>query len=326
MRVLVLGGTRFVGRAVVAEGLARGWDVTALHRGMSGTLPQGATSVFADRTSTPDVIRALGDQSWDIVVDTWDGAPRVASDTARMLVRRVKRYGYMSSISVYAWGTHVDEASPVVVADPLAQDGEYPVLKRGAELGVLAAFPDALLARGGLILGPHEDIGRLPWWLDRISRGGPVVAPGRQERPLQYVDVRDLAAWLLTGLSIGLTGPVDVASRSGHATMAQLLEACVAVTRSDATLVWVTERDLEAAGTEPWTQLPCWVPEVGKFAGFLEADTSLAAATGLVCRPVIETVSDTWQWMQEGGLPAQRPDRPVHGLPVKLEQQLLAAR
>jgi 2'-hydroxyisoflavone reductase len=212
-----------------------------------------------------------------------------------------------------------------VEGDPEAGASDYAADKRGAELGVLASFPDALLARAGLILGPHEDIGRLPWWLSRIAAGGRVVAPGRPDRPLQYVDARDLAAWMLSGLEAGLGGGVDVISRSGHATTAALLEACVEVTGSDAELVWVGERELEAAGAQPWTQLPCWVPETGEFAGFLESDTRRAVATGLRCRPVRETVADTWCWLQEAGLPPQRGDRDVHGLPADLERRLLAS-
>lgn len=326
VRLLVLGGTRFVGRAIVAEGLARGWEVTALNRGVTGRLPAGTTSLLADRASPGDLDRALGDHTWDIAVDTWADAPIVASTAAWALTGRTRRYGYLSSSSVYTWGSHIDETSPVVEGDPLGEDGDYAALKRGAELGVVDAFPDALLARAGLILGPHEDIGRLPWWLDRISRGGRVVAPGRPGRPLQYVDARDLATWLLSGLSGELTGPVDVISRSGHATTARLLESCVAVTGSDAELVWVDETDLQAAGVEPWTQLPCWVPESEEFDGFLEADTSLAAATGLICRPVRDTVADTWAWLQRDGMPAQRPDRPVHALPPDLEERLLSGR
>jgi len=104
----------------------------------------------------------------------------------------VERFGYVSSGSVYAWGTHVDESSALVDGDPSADSAEYGALKRGAELAIVESFPDALLARAGLILGPHEDIGRLPWWLGRIARGGRVVAPRRPDRPLQYLDVRDL--------------------------------------------------------------------------------------------------------------------------------------
>jgi 2'-hydroxyisoflavone reductase len=122
----------------------------------------------------------------------------------------------------------------------------------------------------------------------------------------------------------GLTGAVDVSSASGHATTRDLLEACVDATGSDAQLVWCSEQSLAQAGVEPWTQLPCWVPETGEYAGFLEADTILAAATGLRCRPVVETVRDTWQWLLREGYPSPPAGRVVPGLPATLEKALLA--
>jgi len=325
MRLLVLGGTRFVGRAVVAAALARGDEVTAVHRGLTGALPPGVRGLHADRTDPAALAGALAAAGpVDAVVDTWAGAPAVAASAATLLAGRAERYGYVSSISVYADG-HVDESSPVVPGDPDALGGDYAALKRGAELAVLRAFPRALLGRAGLVLGPHEDVGRLPWWLTRTARGGRVVAPGRPGRPLQYVDARDLADWLLAGLASGLAGAVDVASRSGHATTQDLLTACRTATGSDAELVWVGEEELAAAGAQPWTHLPCWVPEAGPSAGFLEADTSLAVQTGLRCRPVAATVADTWAWLQRDGVPAQRPDRPAHGLPAAVERALLCA-
>ncbi|WP_432512244.1 NAD-dependent epimerase/dehydratase family protein [Kineococcus sp. SYSU DK001] len=331
MRLLVLGGTRFVGRAVIADALARGWDVTALHRGITGGPPPGVRVLHADRTDTPALAAALttppGDQRWDAVVDTWSGAPRAATVAARLLTGRAERYAYVSSASVYRWGQHVDETSPLVQADPADDTADdYAAAKRGAELGVLASFPDALLVRAGLILGPHEDIGRLPWWLGRIAAGGRVVAPGAPDRPLQHVDVRDLAAFTLDALQAGTSGPFDVISPSGHTTTAGLLTACVTATGADAELVWIPEADLAAAGAEPWTHLPCWVPQHGEFAGFLEVDTTRAARAGLVCRPVEETVADTWAWMQREQLPPQRPDRDVHGLPREIEEHLLRHR
>lgn len=323
MRLLVLGGTRFVGRAVVEDALARGWEVTALHRGQTGSLPNGVETRHADRTDEKALGAALGEDTWDLVVDTWSGAPVVATTAARLLAGRAGNVGYVSSGSVYEWGSHLDESSPVVDGDPNATEGTYPQLKRGAELGVLQAFPDALLARAGLILGPYEDIGRLPWWLNRIARGGDVVGPGRPERPLQYIDARDLAAWMLSALADGATGPVDAIGPSGHASTADLLEACIAATGSSTSLRWIDEAHLAEAGAEPWTHLPCWVPESGEWAGFLEADTALACRTGLTCRPVAETAADTWAWLQREGLPDQREDRDVHGLPVEIETRLL---
>lgn len=324
MDLLVLGGTRFVGKAVVAEALGRGWSVTAVHRGLTGRLPDAVDARYADRSDPSALTAALGEDHWDAVVDTWSSAPQVATLAARLLRGRAGRYGYISSASVYQPGQQDAEASPVVAGDPEADDGDYASIKRGAELGILASFPDALLARPGLILGPGEDIGRLPWWLARAAAGGRMVAPGEPDRPLQYVDVRDLASWLLNALVNGRTGPVDVISRSGHATTRTLLEACLEATDSTAELVWVDEERLAAAGVEPWTQLPCWVPTTGEYAGFLEADTTLAARTGLSCRPVSDTVADTWAWLQTEGFPAQRPDRPAHGLPPELERALVS--
>jgi 2'-hydroxyisoflavone reductase len=328
VQVLVLGGTRFVGRALVDDALARGWDVTAVHRGRTGALPDAVHAVFADRESEAQLATAFGDGRWDLVVDTWAGAPAVAAYSADLLRGRVDRYGYVSSASVYEWGRHVDENSPTVAGSWGAADddraAQYAANKRGAEIAVLAAFGDAVLARAGLILGPNEDIGRLPWWLERIDRGGRVLAPGRPERPLQYVDARDLATWMWSALADGISGPVDVISPSGHATTSTLLSACIAATGSDAELVWIDEARLAAAGVEPWTQLPCWAPEAGEFAGFLEADTSRAAQTGLRCRPVEQTVADTWAWLQREGKPPPRPDREPAGLPADLEQRVLA--
>jgi nucleoside-diphosphate-sugar epimerase len=328
MRLLVLGGTRFVGRAVVRDALDRGWQVTALNRGVTGSLPEGVEALVADRTDPVALAAALRGREFDAAVDTWAQAPRVVRDTARVLEGTVGRLGYVSSISAYADGRPPggDETWPTVEASPDADSTSYPADKRGGELAALASFPAALVGRPGLVLGPHEDIGRLPWWLDRASRGGRLVAPGRPDRPLQYVDARDLAAWLLDGLEDGLSGAFDLVCPSGHTTTRSLLEAVVAATGAGAELVWVDQETVLAAGAEPWTQLPCWVPEGGEFEGFMEGDTSAAVATGLRSRPVEETVRDTWAWIQQDGLPAQRADRPRHGLPETLERQLLAGR
>jgi nucleoside-diphosphate-sugar epimerase len=323
MRLLVLGGTRFVGRAVVAQALERGWEVDAVQRGVTGALLAGARSLTADRTDAGDLARALGDGSWDAVLDTWAQAPRTAQVAAALLAGRASRAAYVSSRSVYrSMDAGRGEDAPVVEADAAADATDYASDKRGGELAWLAAFPDVLLLRAGLILGPHEDVARLPWWLHRIARGGRVVAPGRPERGLQYVDVRDLARFALDGLEQGLSGPYDITSMPGHATTLELLEACVEVTGSDAELVWVDEADLASAGVQPWTQLPCWVPETGELAGVFEGDASKAQEAGLVVRPVEETVADTWAWVQQAGVPRGRPGVEP-GLPEELEQALL---
>ncbi len=182
MRLLVLGGTHHVGRALVTEALARGDKVTTLTRGVSGASAPGALALHADRTDPAALRAVLGGADWDAVIDTWSGAPRVVLDAASLLAGRAGHYGYVSSRSVYAWPIPVglDESGPVVAGDPASDDGEdYAAAKRGAELAAVLGFgANTVLARAGLILGPYERVGRMPWWLRRIERGGDVLAPG----------------------------------------------------------------------------------------------------------------------------------------------------
>jgi 2'-hydroxyisoflavone reductase len=328
MRLLVLGGTRFVGRAVANDAVARGWDVTVLNRGATARPPKGVTTLTADRTSYAELSDVLGDLSWDAVVDTWAGAPSVVRDAAGLLADRTERFGYVSTRSVYVWppAPGADESAPLVDADPDAERTDYAADKRGGELAAVREYgaDRVLMARAGLILGPYEDIGRLPWWLGRIARGGRVVAPGDPSRGLQYVDARDLAAWLLDNLVRGASGPVDIVCPPNRITIEALLHACIAATGSDARLVWVSEEVLEEEGAEGWTQLPCWVPSTGELAGMMASDTTKAIATGLRPRAVEDTVHDTWEWIKHEGMPAPRAGLPLNGLPTELEERLLA--
>jgi nucleoside-diphosphate-sugar epimerase len=328
MRLLVLGGTHHVGRAVVETALARGDAVTTLTRGVSGPPAAGAQAVYADRTDPAALAAALGGASWDAVIDTWSGAPCVVGDAARLLAGRAGHYGYVSSRSVHRWpiAPGADESAPVVDADPASADGsDYAAAKRGGELAAVAAFGDrALLARPGLILGPYEIVGRMPWWLRRIERGGDVLAPGPPDLPLQYIDCRDLAAWLLHAADNGIGGAFNTVSKPGQATMRSLLEAAKAATGSPARLVWVAPEVIERAGIEPWTELPVWVPPDTELIGLHTGDVTAAYAAGLSCRPVEETVMDTWAWLQAEGDPPPRAAGPVHGLDADREREALA--
>jgi len=327
MRLLVLGGTHHVGRAVVETALARGDDVTTLTRGVSGPPASGALALCADRTDPDSFRAALGGGSWDAVIDTWSGAPAVVRDAAMLLKDRAGHYGYVSSRSVYAWpipaGT--DESAPVVDGDPADSGGQdYAAAKRGGELAALEAFGDrVLVARAGLILGPYEIVGRMPWWLGRIERGGDVLAPGPPDRPLQLIDCRDLAAWMLSAADRGLGGTFNAVSRPGHATMASLLDAAIRATGSGARLVWVSPDVIEAAGIEAWTELPIWVPPTGDGVGLHDGNVDAAYAAGLSCRPVEQTIAATWQWIQAEGYPPERPGRPKPGLDPERERQVL---
>ncbi|SPL94653.1 putative reductase [[Actinomadura] parvosata subsp. kistnae] len=326
MKVLVLGGTGFVGRVVVGEALAMGWEVTAFNRG-SQEPPAGVTVLRGDRTA-PGGLAALERGEWDVVVDTWSWAPSAVRDSAALLAGRAGSYVYVSSRSVHAEPVPfgADESAPVVAASADDGDGPYARNKAGGELGAVAAFGDrALLARAGLIIGPHENVGRLPWWLGRIARGGAVVAPAPADRGLQYIDARDLAVWCLEAGARGVGGAFNVVSPPGFTTMGELLETCVKVTGSGAELRWIEEERLLAAGVEPWVGLPFWL--VGADYDFLHGgDVSKAVAAGLRVRPVTETVADTWAWLRGlGGQAPLRADRPLKGLDPDVEARLLAS-
>ncbi|MCO1660822.1 NAD-dependent epimerase/dehydratase family protein [Pseudonocardia humida] len=317
MRLLVLGGTHHVGRAVVETALARGDEVTTLNRGVSRPPTPDTQALVADRTDHEAVRAALGGQEWDAAIDTWAGAPRAVRDAARLLADRVGHYGYVSSHGVYQWPwpSGADERAPLVTGDPGSDDGkDYAAAKRGAELAVLEAFGDrALLARSGGIIGPYEDVGRIPWWMRRIERGGRVLAPGRPETPLQFIDARDIAVWMLSAADRGLGGAFNVNSRPASTTMGELLHTLAEVLGSDAELVWADSGLLEREGLMLGMEFGLRYPGYPSPTGIHDADTSAAHAAGLVCRPLRETLADTWAWLRTEGDPRQPAGTPPMG-------------
>ena len=320
MKLLVLGGTEFVGRALVEEGLARGWEVSTVNRGTKSA-HDGVEAIIADRRAGLDL---LDGREWDVVADTWSWEPSTVRDSARFI--HTDRYVYISSRSVHAWPTPsgATEAAPFVDASPDDEGFEdYARTKRGAELAVLDAFGDrAVIARPGLILGPWENIGRLPYWLTRIARGGDILAPGPAQQSFQYVDARDLAAF-----SLGVEpGEYSIVNEPGATTLGELLELARQVTGSDGVIHWADPDRLVAAGVEPWMDLPVWIAAGEDHETMHEADVSRAIAAGLRIRPLAETVADTWAWLQSiGGTAPQRPDRPVLGLSAERECELITA-
>lgn len=326
----MLGGTEFVGRAVTESALARGWDVTVFHRGRHEP-PEGVEALHGDRTAEDGLASLIGERDaggWDAVVDTWSGAPSAVRDTARLLEGRAGRYAYISSRSVYRFPAPAGAGEDAAVVDGSPDGGDdtdYAAAKRGGELAAGEVFGDrALLVRAGLVLGPYENIGRLPWWLTRIARGGAVLAPGPRDAGVQYIDARDLAEWTLDAVEQGLGGPFDLLCPPGRTTMGELLEACVRATGSDAELVWTPPETILAAGIGPWTDLPIWMPPSDAYDMMHRASGAKALSAGLRCRPVQETVSDTWEWLQSiGGRAPQRPDRPAVGLDPETEAKVL---
>jgi len=322
-----------VGRAVVEEALGRNHEVTTFNRGQTGVDLAGVEAVRGDRESPADLQGLATGRSWDVVVDSSGYVPRVVGDAARALVGRAGGYVFLSTISVYPdWPTKgVSEASPLYECSPDAGGSavdeatwsatKYGSFKAGCERAVAEVFGNrALVLRPGVILGPHENVGRLTWWLDRIARGGRVLGPGKPDRSIQPIDVRDVAEFALDLAESGHAGAFNVAAPKGHATFGSMLAHCAHSTSSYGELVWVDDEFLVEHGVRQWTEIPLWRLHQGTW----DADTTMAESAGLTCRPLAETVRDTWAWMAEGGRPAPYGRQAQHGLSPERERQLLA--
>ena len=338
MRLLVLGGTRFLGRAIVDEAISRGYDVTTFSRGLSGHPRPGAEALQGDRTSFGDLLR-LAERDWDGVIDTSTIAPVHVAAGAQLLADHVGHYTYVSTISVYRDypGEPVTEASAVhdcpADAAGTTETLGYAQLKAGCERAVQEAMPGrSLIARPGLIVGPHENVGRLPWWLSRVARGGPTLAPGSPDAPLRLTDARDLAAWLTGNTRRAIPGVVNVPGAEGT-TFGDLLTTCAEVTAPQRTagleLRWMADQDLLAAGVEPWMELPMWAPGTPELAAIWQVSGDRALRTGIRYRPLVDTVSDTWHWMLQdaasrSGVVSDFARLPGIGLDAGREQEILS--
>ena len=321
MRVLVLGGSAFVGRALVQDALERGADVSVFNRG-TRPVPERVTQLTGDRLAGG--LDSLSGGEWDVVVDTWSATPTAVADAARLLSGRAGAYVYVSSGSVYRFPSPAgsDEEFPVVGVDAAEGPTDYAGNKRGGELAAETFDGPTVLARAGLVLGPWSNVGRLQWWLERISKGGHVLAPGPPDISIQAIDNRDLARWCLDAGLAGLEGAYNLVSPMRRWTMKDLLEACVDVTASNALLRWVEPEVIEAAGIKPWTDLPIWLPPGEIHDAMHMIDTSKAQSAGLVTRDLRRTVEDTWQWLRDVGAAELRSDL-SHGLAPDIEAKVL---
>ena len=319
MRLLVLGGTHFLGRHVVDAARAAGHDVATLTRGVSGEPPDGVRAFHADRDDPlPAEVLAWAPE---LVVDT-SCQTRAAAEHATAL--DPAGYAFVSSLNAYrGWppGPLRGEDEPTWDTD----DDEYGPVKAHAERVLGGALGDRFLtARAGLVIGPFDPLHRLGWWLDRIAAGGPVVVPDALDQPIALVDARDLAGWLVQVCG-QRSGAVNATGPAGMTTLGGLLDTCREVTGGDAEWVVVPEADLLAAGVQPWQHLPLWLPaDVARTAW--DVDTGRARELGLPSRPVQESVADTWAWMQTHPRPEPPPGRTLPGLPADLEETLLRSR
>lgn len=332
MRLLVIGGSVFLGRTFVEEALRRGDRVTTFNRGRTGVDVPGTEVVRGDREVTADLQRLVDGRHWDAVVDFCGFTPRVVGESARALSGHADTYVFVSSISAFpGWpAERVDENSPLHDCPPDAgpDDGDYGMLKAGCERAVESSFAGrVLIISPGLILGPYENVGRLPWWLRRMARGGQVLAPGDPTRAMQLIDARDIARFGLAQIADGASGRFLTSGVPGNATFGSWLSDCVDVTGSDAELVWVEDAFLLEHGIEPWTELPLWTPSGPEFAGVWLPSSGKALSAGLTCRPVAETVRDTWAWLSDGAtraLPRYRDTTPDQGIDPVKERAVLA--
>ncbi|MDQ6526178.1 NAD-dependent epimerase/dehydratase family protein [Nocardioides sp. LHD-245] len=322
MRLLVLGGTQFLSRAVAAEAAQRGHDVVCANRGRSGTAPPGVTTVRWDRAEPPPPELTDG-PPYDAVVDV----SRLPSHVRRALAALHDAHGpgahwvFVSTISVYA-----DDADPAGPGtgrlkaaidedrDPMADVESYGGMKVACERLVLDAVPGAAVVRPGLIVGPGDPSGRFAYWARRSATTGDVLAPGRPEDLVQVIDVRDLATWIVTLAEERAGGTYDAVGPAMP--MGELLAAGL----PDARLVWVDQDFLEAEGVEPWSgpdSIPVWLPRPA-YDGMLAHDAGPALAAGLAPRPVGATTRDTRAWLDAD--PAAR----ITGITIEREADLLA--
>jgi 2'-hydroxyisoflavone reductase len=323
MKLLVLGGTVFLGLHVVEAALARGYSVTLFNRGRHN--PDLFPKVEKLRGDRDGDLSALSGRRFDAVVDTSTYTPEQARSMAKILDRRIEHYTFISSVSAYARfpaGRTYDETAPVAKGS----DG-YGPLKARSEEALEAAFPGRVAhLRPGLIAGPHDPTERFTYWPRRIAQGGEVLAPGRPERPIQFIDARDLAEWCVRLSERRRAGYFNAVGPQSLLTMRQFLEACRSAVGRNARLSWVSDEELITAGAEAWTELPLWIPENDKESGGLFlGDNKKAIAAGLTYRPILDTIKETLEWdVREGG----PPDSPIRVIPIsrKREASILARR
>ncbi len=309
LKILILGGTGLSGPQVISFARPRGHQITVFNRGRTearkGTVGDDVERLVGDRDPAKgDGLKALeGDRTWDVVIDNSGFYPRHVKASAELLKDRAKQYVFVSSISAYE-GTippGSDESAPtakLAVDNPedMAGGANYGGLKALCEQAAVAAFGDrATIVRPGLIVGPGDDTDRYTYWPVRVSKGGEVLAPNKPTDPIQYIDVRDLAEWMVKVAENTHTGSYNVVDNTGL-TIGKLLDACKQASGSDAKFTWVETEFLVANGVQPWAGMPCWIPPDGEGAGIAQVKADKAVAKGLTFRSPVATAKDTLEW------------------------------
>ncbi len=309
-KILILGGTGFLGPHIVRTAIERGHTVTLFNRGK--TQPHLFPDIEKLQGDRDGKLDALEGRQWDAVVDPSGYVPRIVKLSADLLAPNVKHYIFVSTVSVYKDGAPVgaDEGATLnTIDDPTNEDvkSNYGALKALSEQAAETAMPGRVAnVRPGLIIGPGDPTGRFTHWPTRCADGGEVLAPGDGTTPVQYIDGRDLGAWIVTLIEQGTVGTMNALGPERKMTMREVLESCNTAGGNQATLTWVPWKFLEKHNVGPWMEMPMWVPSE-EDPGFGTMSNARAVKAGLVFRPLVETAKDTLAWLET--LPADKRDR-----------------
>jgi 2'-hydroxyisoflavone reductase len=303
MKILILGGTKFLGRHLADAALAAGHEVTLFNRGKTNpTLFPKIETITGDREQ--DLGKLTG-REWDAAIDVAGYLPRIVHLSAEALKRSVKKYIFISSISVYPEYSKIgiNEEDPVgKLEDESIEEitGEtYGPLKALCEKTVQEIYGDrALIVRPGLIVGPHDPTDRFTYWPMRVQRGGDMITPDKPQTPIQIIDVRDLSEFIIKLIVEDASGIFNATGPDRELMMGEFLDACKRVSGSVATFHWASAEFLKEHEVAPWSDMPVWVPDTEENAGFSRVDISRAVQAGLKFRPLEETIRDTIQWAE----------------------------
>ena len=320
MRLLILGGSQFLGRAIAVHACAAGHNVTCAARGLAGPIASGARFVYVDR-DVSNGLEPLAREEFDAVVDVSRHPGQVRRAVAA-LKRQTGHWTFVSTASVYADnrtpGQRADTAPLRAPTPPEIEHSSEEIYGAAKVACEQAVGHSAFICRAGLIVGPEDPTGRFTYWPARLARGGEVLAPGTPQDAVQFIDVRDRAQWIVHAAQSRLTGIYD--GIGPMRTRGELLAECAAALGSSCTFTWVNRAFLEEYGVRPWAgprSLPLWLP-LPDFAGFATRDTTPARNAGLTLRPLSETARDTLGWLRTS-------NGSVVGLAINEERELLAA-
>ncbi|HEX2992332.1 MAG TPA: SDR family oxidoreductase, partial [Anaerolineales bacterium] len=303
MKILIIGGTKFLGRHLVDAARAAGHEVTLFNRGKTNpALFSDVETITGDREQDMD---RLSGREWDAVIDVAGYLPRIVRLSAEALKDSVRRYIFISSISVYADNRKIgiDESYPVgKLQDESVEEitGEtYGPLKALAEKAVQDMYGDrALIVRPGLIVGPYDPTDRFTYWPMRVKRGGDMITPDRPQTPIQIIDVRDLSEFIVKLIEDNASGVYNATGPDYELMMGEFLDACKRVAGSVAAFHWASAEFLAEHGVQPWSDMPVWIPDTEEDAGFSRIDVSKAIDGGLKFRPLEDTIRDTIAWAE----------------------------